>query len=1696
VLKNTSKYITTKGHLEWDGKQYRYVSDEGYWYDGPLTLASGVPTRETGSWNFYTDGTETGALVFNSAPNNTNPSLEVDTIYHFRIVFEETIGAKWNNPHFSLQYSHQGGTWTPVTATSSVIQVDSNSGLVDGADTSERISGTQSFQAWAGQDDVDGQILDSLDINAETCNAVFGFKIISADVANGETIALRLWDENVGDTLDNNQQADAVITVNVPVLPVFVQGHHRWENDDGTIGTSSFIANEDIDIVQDADTSFRLRMNFGESAGQTEGIGFNVKLEFDVNDSGTWTQVGAATAVKYITSAYEVDQQTQSNERLTTPPTGCLTYDNSRYDDNNVVADKIFSDEYGEVIHNIQLDSAQLSHDDVVTFKYTDGNEVFTTVNTTPSLTVNIPDNTQTISDVPFISSTSQTFLPTVEIPPYWVSGHFRAEYDNGSLDTSTFILIEDSNPGVYANNNFRIRFGWGESNKQQTSRPLRVKLQAKPGGGEWSDVTDSTPIQFVLSAYATDGVVSTTERLDTPPTGCNEHNLTEFQSAGTTMPFQLSDTYGETVFNLVADLAQTGNYQTFNLRIVDGDDNEVFTTEDSLPALLVMHSVKIDDTDFISSSSQTFAPSLVIVDFYAEVQTVDTITPNQVWCDADFEVDWGDGIWLPYATGYSASVVSSTGLIKFRSVNSPTSIALMTDTFTGIDIQLSDTITSLSSSFLDCTNLTSFAMDDASNLENLGDAWRGCSGLIDFPLIDTSNVEAFSRAWRDCTSLTTLPALDYSSGLFFVATWRGCTNLVSLPALNTVIGTSFSNTFLDCTNLVCLTAIDTTAQTGTADMFLGCTSLLHPTPAEIADLLDPGDNYVNELTCPADYITIEYISSSSSLFTPSVVDPLAAVSLARYLLNEAPSGTGVTTIIDDTGNGNDLTNVGYGTSAMQWENVPAGNGLVSNSDTHDGIAELANISDNGTIGSSLGTTGKLSFIVRANLLSGSANINRVFLIGANNYGDIALCLSATEIIIRFDAAEPSSAYYTKTLPTGLHTFAVIIDSSELSQNDRCRLYIDGVLETPASNSIVLDNEVNYNVSTNSMVLLNRPDASRGGHAELYYAELFKGLLTEQQAIDSHNALSSNNDEDWDSDTQYISAPFITSGNSLFVPIIGIKPKLSTPTPNSPKFEGDILGLLEGPWHGWIVDNPTSYDSIGDTPSNLSVSELGDYITQLTGTLAVGSAGTYSIQFSVTNPYGTTVTNPFDFVVQKKLSADFVSSTSQTFEASAIPSTVTISDLGFISSTSETYEPVLNSIATLDIGFIPLSSTTYTVNVISIYNLDLDFISTGFTVYDSTLSSSKTIEDVDFIPSSSQTFLPSLVIFDFFASAQSLGSLPLCTVYASHDYQVDWGDGVWTPHTGGVNATDTALGTGEIRVRSSNSPTQFKLITNTFTALDLSQSSTITNMELICNGMNNLTSFAMDDASNVTSLSVAFNGCSELISFPLIDTSKVTNFNYAWGYCDKLASFPAIDMTSAETLASTWRSNGALTSFPAIDTTGATDFSSTFRDCTNLTCLKTLDTTSQTAIVNLFLGCTSLLNPTPGEIELLTGVGGYDYVNENSCPDTNGYIYQQFIPSTSQTFLPDLTGTYTINDIDFISSTIQTYQFDISGTYTIEDVDFISGTSQTFIPTVSTAGITNPLWVQGHFRFENDDGTLETSTFIHDEDTSNNVNNI
>ena len=68
-------------------------------------------------------------------------------------------------------------------------------------------------------------------------------------------------------------------------------------------------------------------------------------------------------------------------------------------------------------------------------------------------------------------------------------------------------------------------------------------------------------------------------------------------------------------------------------------------------------------------------------------------------------------------------------------------------------------------------------------------------------PLLDTSNVTSMTSMFNDCINLTTIPLLDMSSCTSATNMFSGCTNLANVPLLNTS-NLSRMNMFSNCPKL------------------------------------------------------------------------------------------------------------------------------------------------------------------------------------------------------------------------------------------------------------------------------------------------------------------------------------------------------------------------------------------------------------------------------------------------------------------------------------------------------------------------------------------------------------------------------------------------------------------------------------------------------------------------------------------------------------------------------------------------------------------------------------------------------------------------------------------------------------------------------------------------------------------------------
>ncbi len=147
------------------------------------------------------DGTETTATYKGTGADNQNWTQNVDENFRIRLHVQVTNACAATNRQFQLEYSLDGGSWTPVNNVSSVVRsVASIGAIADGATTTDQLTtGSGSFIGLTAYDEVDGLVGgSSLDLAASGHTEVeFCVQILSADVTNGQTVQLRVSATNL-----------------------------------------------------------------------------------------------------------------------------------------------------------------------------------------------------------------------------------------------------------------------------------------------------------------------------------------------------------------------------------------------------------------------------------------------------------------------------------------------------------------------------------------------------------------------------------------------------------------------------------------------------------------------------------------------------------------------------------------------------------------------------------------------------------------------------------------------------------------------------------------------------------------------------------------------------------------------------------------------------------------------------------------------------------------------------------------------------------------------------------------------------------------------------------------------------------------------------------------------------------------------------------------------------------------------------------------------------------------------------------------------------------------------------------------------------------------------------------------------------------------------------------------------------------
>lgn len=189
--------------------------------------------------------------------------------------------------------------------------------------------------------------------------------------------------------------------------------------------------------------------------------------------------------------------------------------------------------------------------------------------------------------------------------------------------------------------------------------------------------------------------------------------------------------------------------------------------------------------------------------------------------------------VTLSACTAFDSMFSGCSSLIKIPTLDT-TSALTTTNMFYGctslveIPNLITSKVTSMANMFNGCGSLLSLPPLDYSKVQNLNNTYQGCRSLNyipnlssitnaltqigstfldcyslrDIDLFDTSNVTSMNSTFQNCVSLKSVPLFDTSNCTAMATTFNGCESLIKIPFFNTVKCTSFSFTFNACKSL------------------------------------------------------------------------------------------------------------------------------------------------------------------------------------------------------------------------------------------------------------------------------------------------------------------------------------------------------------------------------------------------------------------------------------------------------------------------------------------------------------------------------------------------------------------------------------------------------------------------------------------------------------------------------------------------------------------------------------------------------------------------------------------------------------------------------------------------------------------------------------------------------------------------------
>lgn len=256
--------------------------------------------RQT-AFQFRDDDAASGTPL---AAENVDAAVDPDANVRVRIEVQDVAGGALNNTVFQLQYSLNGGAYTDVNGTSTVVRSAPSPYFTDGTATADELTTTTGTFLAGEMDDVDGSTGNISFVDGVTDHTEVEYNVVvrSVDVAGGDTVAFRVTSS--GAVLGGGYAHTPTLTVavsNSPPNEPLIETSATAVGDSG-VDLDAFVSDPDADDVYAV-----WEVWTADGLSLVEAVPANTTpVPTDNTHSTSWTDVGLA-AGDYQMRAWAVD---------------------------------------------------------------------------------------------------------------------------------------------------------------------------------------------------------------------------------------------------------------------------------------------------------------------------------------------------------------------------------------------------------------------------------------------------------------------------------------------------------------------------------------------------------------------------------------------------------------------------------------------------------------------------------------------------------------------------------------------------------------------------------------------------------------------------------------------------------------------------------------------------------------------------------------------------------------------------------------------------------------------------------------------------------------------------------------------------------------------------------------------------------------------------------------------------------------------------------------------------------------------------------------------------------------------------------------------------------------------------------------------------------------------------------------------